>query len=204
MIFRFDNFCENWATAYAPISHISGKNSKQKRFFRHDTIDERLDVVKNLTSLKCDLFMSCITAFDGEVTASSENAAKPNFYAWRRHVLFWAKSTDAAGQKAGVASTPLDEISAAEAKARGVEAATDFIAFVSELREDRKSVFAGIDMESIEIATLPVSFNGWWITVINFDHLEPRQKCIVDSKYNTELIATLFAGTPIATRVAKR
>lgn len=202
-IFRFDNFCEQWASVYKPISHIAVKASKQKRFFRHDTLDERIDVVKNLTGLtKCNLFMSCITAFDGELTPSSENSSNPNFYTWRRHALFWAKGEQASVNKQGVPTAPLDELSAAEAKARGVEAATDFIAFMRKQKEDRRGEMAGVDLESIEIVTLPVSFNGWWITVINFDQQEPRQKCVVESKYDTELIATLFEGTPIAAAVA--
>lgn len=188
-VFRFDDFCEKWATAYTPIAHVAGKSSKQKRFFRHDTIDERLEVAKNLTTVsKCDLFMSVITAFDGELAGLSENAGKPNFYSWRRHVLFWARSEGGTTTK----TAPIDEVAAAEAKARGVECATDFIAFITKLGEDRKTVWAGVDLDSIEIATLPVSFNGWWITVVNFDHLEPRNKCVIDSKYNEEIVRSLF------------
>ena len=193
-IFRFDDFCERWASAYRPISHVSGKASKQKRFFRHDTLDERMDVAKNITTVsRCDLFMSVITAFDGELASPSEQASRPNFYSWRRHVLFWARGEGGTVGKVA----PIDEVSAAEAKARGVEAATDFLAFISKLSEDKRSIWAGFDPDSVEISTLPVSFNGWWITVINFCQFEPRQKCVIDSRYDANLVAELFAGTNI-------
>lgn len=39
-VFRFDNFCERWASAYKSLSHIPDRESKNKRFFRHDSIDE--------------------------------------------------------------------------------------------------------------------------------------------------------------------
>ena len=195
-IFRFDDFCEQWASAYVPISHIPGRNSKQKRFFRHDSIDERLEVAKNITNVsKCDMFMSVITAFDGELISLSDNASKPNFYSWRRHAMFWAR-----GEGGSVSKTsPIDEVSAAEAKARGVEAATDFIAFISKMAEDKHSPLAGIEYDSIEIVTLPVSFNGWWITCVNFSQSEPRQKCVIGSKYDPSVVSELFSGTPVST-----
>lgn len=190
MVFRFDNFAEKWAAAYKPLSHEMGKNAKRKTFFRHDSLDEKMDIAKNLVGInKADVFMSVITAFDGELIRASENAPKPNFYSWHRHVLFWVKSSKSSK------SAAIDEISAAEAKARGVELATDFISFLDYCADPRRGnmkEIAGIDFDSVEIATLPVEYNGWWITVINFRQDEPREKCIVDEKYDDELVKSVF------------
>lgn len=189
MIFRFDNFVEKWCSIYKPIGHVPG-DIKNRKFYRHDGMDERLDIVKNLvTANRGDVFASVITAFDGELARSAENAPKPNFYVWRRHVLFWVKGA------IGAKGAPIDEESAAEAKARGVEIATDFIAFLDHCADPRRGNMAelrGVDFDSVEIATLPVSYNGWWITVINFDHMEPRDKCIKEAKYDTDALAEAF------------
>lgn len=194
MLFRFDNFCEAFAQIYTPIGHIPSKDGRTARFFRHNSLDERSEIHKRLAAFdKCNLFMTVITAFDGELIPSSENAPDPNFYIWRRHVLFW--SHQAPAKKAVV---PNDEEAAADAKAHGVEAATDFIAFIADCQDPRKHLKAstraidGVDLESIEIATLPMAFDGWWVTVVNFDQMEPRQKCVIDEKYSATTIDEFF------------
>lgn len=192
MIWRFDNFCEQWAQVYTPLRHVPSKDSRNKRFFRHDSLDERLEVVKQLvTANKTDVFMSVITAFDGDLARAAENSPKPNFYVWRRHALFWVKTALAAN------GSPLDELSAADAKARGVEMAADFISFLDYCADPRKGnmpELRGIDFDSLEISTLPVSFNGWWITVVNFDQSEPREKCVADARYDTSALAGMFSN----------
>lgn len=195
MLFRFDNFCENFAMAYLPVSHVPSKDGRQARFFRHNSLDERAEIHKRLAATdKCDLFMSVITAYDGELIRSSENAPDPNFYIWRRHVLFWSHQ-----EAANLSRVPLDEEAAADAKARGVEAATDFLAFCAACQDPRRfpqaadRIIDGIDFDSVEITTLPVTFDGWWITVINFDQEEPRAKCADPEKYDQTLLQQLWA-----------
>lgn len=194
MLFRFDNFCEAFAQVYKPIGHIPSKDGRVARFFRHHSLNAHSEIPKRLAAFdKCDLFMTVITAFDGELIASSENAPDPNFYIWRRHVLFW--SHQAPANKAVV---PNDEEAAADAKAHGVEAATDFIAFVAACQDPRKHpkpderAIDGVDLDSIEIATLDMLYDGWWVTVVNFDQLEPRQKCVIDEKYSSATIDEFF------------
>ena len=194
MLFRFDNFCENWAMAYTPISHVPSKDGRQARFFRHNSLDERAEIHKRLAATdKCDLFMSVITAFDGELIRSSEQAPDPNFYIWRRHVLFWSHQSPA-----NLSRVPADEEAAAEAKARGVEAATDFLAFVATCQDSVRfprpadRIIDGVDLDSVEISTLPMAFDGWWVTVINFDQMEPRQKCANPEKYDQGILARLW------------
>lgn len=194
-LFRFDIFCEKWATCYAPINHQPGRDGKGKRFFRHDSLDERVAFVKTLTTFnETDLIMSCITAYDGELARMSEKAEIPNYVAWRRHVLFWCRQAQATTSKA-----PMDtEEAAANAKSRAVEAALDFVAFITQAKdarlrpEFRIKELEGVDLEEMEIATLPVAFNGWWAAVVNFDHIEPRPLCLVDCKYNADLMHEIF------------
>lgn len=191
MVFRFDNFCERFAQCY--LGHVPSKDGRQARFFRHNSIDEDAEIHKRLAAFdQCDLFMSVITATDGELTRTSENAPSPNFYVWRRHVLFWTHQ-DAATQS----RVPNDEEAAADAKARGVDAATDFIAFMAYLKDPKKgnvTELAGVDLDSIEIASLSMHFSGWWVTVINFDQLEPRQKCVLGEHYDRQMLEELFPG----------
>lgn len=194
MLFRFDNFCEAFAQVYQPISHVPSKDGRTARFFRHNSLDERSEIHKRLAAFdKCNLFMTVITAFDGELIPGSEKAIDPNFYIWRRHVLFW--SHQAPASKSVV---PNDEEAAADAKAHGVDAATDFLAFVVDCQNPRKHpkpaerAIDGVDLESVEISTLPMAFDGWWVTVINFDQMEPRHKCVIDEKYSTTKLDEFF------------
>ena len=199
-VFRWDCFCEKFAQAYSPISHSPNKDGKGKRFFRHDTLDERIAFVKSLITFnETDLIMSVITAYDGELTRLSENAPQPNFIAWRRHVLFWARQEQGSATK-----IPMDsEDAAAEAKTRAVDAAVDFIAFLSKVTDKhlppqkRIKELEGIQLDELEIATLPVAYNGWWAAVINFDHLEPREKCVIDNRYQLDLVKELFPNIEI-------
>lgn len=191
-IFRWDDFCERFAQAYVPISHEPSRDGRQRRFFRHNALDERMDISKQLTAAnRCSLFMSVITAYDGDVSKSSDTATSYNFITWRRHVLFWARSA-----QASAALSPLDELAAADAKHRAVTAATDFIAFLGVRHEGRPDPLAkalGIDLGTVSIATLPVSFNGWWIASVSLDQLEPRPKCLPDGDFDDALLADLFA-----------
>lgn len=199
-VVRFDHFCEKFAQCYKPISHKPGRDGKGKRFFRHDTLDERIAFVKSLITFnETDLIMSVITAYDGELTRLSENATQPNFIAWRRHVLFWARQEQGSATK-----VPMDsEDAAAEAKTRAVDAAVDFIAFLSKVTDKhlppqkRIKELEGIQLDELEIATLPVAYNGWWAAVINFDHLEPREKCVIDNRYQLDLVEELFPNIDI-------
>lgn len=194
MHFRFDNFCEYFARIYTPVSHVPSKDGRQTRFFRHDSIDERSEIHKRLAAPdKCDTFMSVITSTEGQLIRSDEKAAFPNFYIWRRHVLFWEHQAAAT-----TSIVPNDEEAAAEAKARGVDCATDFIAFLSECQDPRRypnakdRIIDGVDLDSVEIVSLPRSFDGWWITVLNFDQLEARNRCVIDERYNQELLSEMF------------
>ena len=194
-IWRFDNFCEKWAQAYAPISHSPSKDGKGKRFFRHDTLDERIAFVKSLITFnETDLIMSVITAYDGELVLMSENSSQPNFFAWRRHVIFWARQEQGSAIK-----VPMDsEDAAADAKTRAVEAAVDFIAFLAKAKDpyakpqNRIKELDGLQLEELQIETLPVAYNGWWAAVINFDHLEPRPKCVIEKRYQADTLSQLF------------
>lgn len=199
-VFRFDDFCEKYAQIRTDLRHNPSKDGTGKRFFRHDTLDERIAFVKSLITFnETDLIMSVITAYDGELTRLSENAPQPNFIAWRRHVLFWARQEQGSATK-----VPMDsEDAAAEAKTRAVDAAVDFIAFLSKVTDKhlppqkRIKELEGIQLDELEIATLPVAYNGWWAAVINFDHLEPREKCVIDNRYQLDLVKELFPNIDI-------
>lgn len=194
-MFRFDNFCERWAMIYKPLSHVISADERGKRFFRHDSQEEMMDIAKALTTVNGhDRIMSVITAFDGDLVRSSDQAARPNFYVWRRHVLFWVRQ--AQGRNTG----PISENAAAEAKAAAVDMARDFITFLdfaSDSRRGNMKELSGIDLDSIEISTLPVHFNGWWIAVLHFDHQEAREKCNSELNYLVELLQTQFPDLPL-------
>lgn len=143
-----------------------------------------MEIIKRLLDVKTDIFMSVITAYDGNLLRLSDNAPDPNFYIWRRHVLFWTRQHSAA-----IDVVPNDEEAAADAKARGVEAATDFIAFMRQCANPKDKVhyieaLHGVDFDSIEIVTLPMTLDGWWITCLNFDQTEPRPKCFADEQFD--------------------
>lgn len=192
--FRFDDFCEQWAQCYSPISHKPGKDGRGKRFFRHDTMDERTSLVQSLASISSvNLLMSVITAYQGSLTKLNDKASEANFIAWRRHVIFWARQFQ--GNKSSVQIDTED--AAADAKSLAVESATDFISFMLNVKDAHNKPFympelEGLQSDTIEIVTLPKAFNGWWAAAINFDHIEPRPKCIIDAKYDKDIVGYLF------------
>lgn len=193
-MYRFDNFCESFARIYTPISHVPTKDGRQTRFFRHDSIDARSEIHKRLAaSDRCSLFMSVITQSEGQLIRSEEKATAPNFYIWRRHVLFWLHQTPAT-----LSQVPSDEEAAADAKARGIDVATDFLAFVAECQDPhlfprpQDRAIDGVDLDSVEIVSLPQVFDGWWITAVHFDQLEPRNRCILERNYSPSLTTELF------------
>ena len=99
---------------YKPVSHDpTVEGQRGKRFFRHDTVEEMQSLAKQLTQAnKTDRFVSVVTQMEGELAYMSENEARPKFFEWRRHVLFWVRATQCSGKQ-----TPQDEIAAADAKA---------------------------------------------------------------------------------------
>lgn len=194
-MFRFDNFCERWAMSYKPLSHVISDDERGKRFFRHDSQEEMMDIAKALTNVNGhNRLMSVITAFDGDLARSSDQAARPNFYVWRRHVLFWVRQ--AQGRNAG----PINEVAAADAKAEAMEMACDFITFLDYMSDSRRGNvkdLSGIDLDSIELSTLPVRYNGWWIAVLHFDQQEARELCNIETNYDLSLFASMFPTIPL-------
>lgn len=183
-IFDYPAFCRAWAQAYKPF-HQTGRKTLQNCCLLHDTIDERGEIVKKLVNVQDNgLFMSVITAFDGGLFALTDDASRPNFYSWRRHALFWAKAID-----------PTEE-AAASAKLLAVETAQDFIAFISAVTDKHLTPSPPFQVDWQDgpptVATLPVSFNGWYVASVSFTQLHPRQKCLVPDRYDTDALAAQF------------
>lgn len=174
MIFRLDNYLEQWAQVYKPISHDPTRGSRDKRFYRMDSITRLEEFTANLTQAKSPS-MAVVTQMDGAVEGSSNK-----FMRYTHRIFFMVKQTDTNALR-GV----IDELGAADAKAEGQELAQDLLAWFYEDKDKNKNKeLAGLDFSTATVFSVPQKFNGWWPTELVIEHVVPRDLCINKEKYN--------------------
>lgn len=176
MIFRIDNYLEKWAQRYKPISHDPTRGSRDKRFYRIDSITRVEDFATNLTQAKSPS-MAVVTQMDGAFDGASNK-----FIRYTHRIFFFVKQP-AANLSRGV----IDEVGAADAKAEGQELAQDLMAWLyHDKTVNRNKDLAGLDFSTATAFTVPQKFNGWWPTEVVIEHLVPRNLCVNEEKYVEE------------------
>lgn len=207
---RWDNILETWASAYRPLSHVSGGAAKEKAFYRVDSLNAENEFVRNVNTAK-----SPAMAYSTLVDAQVEPGEKIISYA---HTIYFMTKQKSVGLKSTFKN---DDDAACECKEDLNEICIDFCAFLAALRlaansgqkelilcdqEDIESMsdkledngksrvvipitsdvvntFRGIEMQSIAWGSLPVFKNGWWVFAFQFEVKEPRQLCLNKEKY---------------------
>lgn len=169
-----DNYLEQWATKFKPISHVMDGGSKLKRFYRIDSITAIPSFMANLTQAKSPS-VGYITQIDAVLAGQGEK-----FMQLSHRVFFFVKQ-----QGAVLQNGPSEEVAATEAKTEGYELAQDLLAYLYEdAKKNKNKDLEGIDFKGAVIFTTPQQFNGWWPTELTFNQLVPRYLCVNPEKYH--------------------
>lgn len=173
MMFRIDNYLEAWAQKFKPISHNPERGSKDKRFYRMDSIMRMEEFTANLTRAKSPS-MGVVTQMDG-----SMDERNPKFIRYTHRIFFFVKQAGEVLQ-----NSPTDEVAAANAKYEGNELAQKLIAYLyKDKTENKNKDLTGMDFNTASIISIPQKYNGWWPTEIVIEHVIPRHLCLSGEDY---------------------
>lgn len=172
-MFRIDNYVEQWAVKYKPISHNPAKNSKERAFYRIDSIDATLDLAANISIAKSP---ACAVATEMEAQVSPASNRKV-VYTYR--IFFMTRQ-----HGASLSVKAVDGTEEMECKVNNDEMVQDFLAYISTDKKNGNRELAGLDLDGAEWYSAPVKFNNWWFTVLVIKNLLPRNLCVNPEKYN--------------------
>lgn len=185
MLSRFDNILEHWAEIYRPISHNPAKGSKQKAFYRIDTINTQNEFVRNVNTAA-----SPALAYSSLIDAELRGSQKGVHY--RHTMYFLAKQPQVSLAK----SAKQDDDNASALKFEMDEWVNDLITWLSVVRrtglcpitQQRFSdvdiqALRGLDIDNASWATVPMMYNGWWVLGLEIDQYAPRSLCVVEERY---------------------
>ncbi|MBR1377963.1 MAG: hypothetical protein IJ557_02410 [Bacteroidaceae bacterium] len=172
---RIDNLIEQWATQYRPIAHIPQKGSKQRRFFRFDSLDKAIDMTSQFAAMKGPV-AGIVTQFDG--------MSRGNLIELEVVVFIFTKQSTPRSDAQGA------ELAAVDAKMEGADICNDLWIWLSEKKREvgnntkhENYWLRGLDLDSIAIMSYPVMLNDWWPTSLEIKVKIPRQTCSDASKY---------------------
>ena len=171
-MFRFDNYLEQWAANYLPISHNPAKGSKDKGFVRMDTIARLEEMVNLLTTFRKNIVLGAVTQVD---LVAAPNNSKMMIHNRTAFVIVKQATSDN------------NELAAADAKHIGLEVASDLIACIKKDR-DTNPIFKGFSIDGFHVSSSNVKFGSWWPVMILLQQVESRQLCVNPEKYNPEPI----------------
>lgn len=175
---RIDNLIERWASVYKPISHDPTRGSKQRRFFRFDSLEKAIDVTSSFAGVKTPV-AGIVTQFDG-VSHGKLMELEVVVFVFTKQVAPRSNATDA-------------ELSAVDAKYWGADIANDLWVWLREQKrqhgsdpKDELYWLNGLDLDNIGIMSYPVMLNDWWPTTLEMKVQVPRKTCSDTSKYFEE------------------
>lgn len=172
-MFRIDDYCEAWAQKFKPISHNPERGSRNKAFYRMDSITRLEEFATGLTHAKSPS-MAVVTQIDGEMVSNN-----PKFMRYTHRIFFFVKQAGSVLQ-----NSPIDEVAAANAKYEGVELVQKLIAYIyNDKTKNKNNDLDGIDFNTATIISVPQKFNGWWPTELVIEHVIPRQLCVNNEDY---------------------
>lgn len=172
-MFRIDDYCEAWAQKFKPISHNPEWGSKDKSFYRMDSITRLEDFAARLTHAKSPS-MAVVTQIDGEMVPNN-----PKFMRYTHRIFFFVKQAGSVLQ-----NSPTDEVAAANAKYEGVELVQKLIAYMfNDKTKVKNGDLEGLDFNTTTIITVPQKFNGWWPVELVIERVIPRQLCVSKEDY---------------------
>jgi hypothetical protein len=175
---RIDNLIEQWATLYTAISHNPARGSKQKRFFRFNSLPENQELGTKFNTATTPL-AGVVTQFDG--------VSSGKFLQLTVVVYVFTK------QAAAVSNTSDNELTATDAKIYGAEILNDLWTWLGEKKKQASGNpksedywMRGMNLDQIQICSEDRHYNGWWPTFLMLKVDVPRQTCSDKTKYREE------------------
>lgn len=207
---RIDKILEQWATIYKPLSHSSDKNDKHKTFYRIDAITAENEFVRNINTAVSPC-MAFSTLIDAQATNKDIKAVSylyTIYFMSKQQSGGVGRNFKSDDDSAFDCKVDLDEMAQdlfaflselrkAACNNQAVFAiktpsASDIADSIND-ETDKNPIFAitsdirqglrGMDLSSVRWGTLPMLKNGWWVLSFQFEVMEPRQLCIVESRY---------------------
>lgn len=173
-IFRIDNYLERWAQNFKPISHDPTQGSKNKAFYRMDSIHRLDEFASNLSGAKSPC-LCVVTQMDG---SGHPDIGKKMFYT---HRIFFAVRQQSPDISKGI----IDEVAAADSKAEGQELAQSLLAYMYDDKTKNKNKdLIALNFASAAISSLPQKFNGWWFTELVMEHIMAKDYCVNPQDYH--------------------
>ena len=203
-MFRLDDILEHWATVYRPLSHTPGAKSDHRTFFRIAMIDQNSEFIRNFATTPSPA-MAYATHIDAELAQQN-----PKAVSYRHVIYFMAKQQSGTLSK----TQATDELSATEARFQTDDMVQDLLAYLFALKavvggkrisDDQQTVldatgvpldfiygmdqftrecWRGMKLDEAHWGTLPSMLNGWQLCGLTIEQLQPRELCIVQSRYN--------------------
>lgn len=207
-MFRLDNLLEQWAQLYTPLSHNPAADApaQERSFFRISMINGNSYFVRNFQTVHSP---SCAyaTHIDAELAAQNPRAVS------YRHVIYLMQrqapgdlsrnlvtddlaATEARFDLDDMVQDLLAYLFALKSVAAGKTPATDAAALIAAivpggspqgLDAATREGLRGLNLDGAHWGTLPLAtgeLNGWQICGLTIEQLQPRQLCIVPSRYN--------------------
>ena len=199
-MFRLDDIIERWAELYKPLSHV--EKDKERTFFRIGQLNAENYFMRNFSSQKSPC-MAYVTHIKSEVSKRNNKVdTMPHL------IYILVRQENQKGR-----NNVTDEDAVTEARYRAADIAADLRAFLRILRsaaagkalstEQKESLsptllqlitetvsdpqyvngIRGIQLDTIQIQTLPVALNGWHIAAVDFERYEPQRLCLNAEKY---------------------
>ena len=168
-MFRFDNYCEEWAKSFKLIKHDPARGSKNKAFYRMDSFSKIIPLCTSLSTGK-DIAMAVVTKLDADAEG---HTSKYLHFTYNAFILVKQKDT----------TFPTDqEIYAADAKALGFEIAEKFLAYMEQDKTVNKDLKA-LNLSHASIFTDDVAYGKWWATEIILENVVQRVLCVKPEDY---------------------
>ena len=196
-MFRLDNLLERWTEIYAPMQHNPSATAKpeEKAFFLIDRWADQNEFQRTFNLLHKPSLCYCTTI---EAQIAPKANPKQIIYQYNWYLACKQRST----------GNPLaDDEGARNAKLDLNDMMIDLLAFLFTLKgyvrgrtlpkdcpdavrdiadslsaEDRQGI-DGLRLDETQWWSAPVYKNGWWLLGVELEGLDPRQLCIVPTRY---------------------
>ena len=207
-MFRLDTILEHWAQQYLPLQHNPAADApaKERSFFRISMIDGNSYFVRTFQTVHSPA-CAYATHIYAELAAQNPNAAS------YRHVVYMLvrqappdlsrnlvtddlAATEARFETDQMVQDLLAYLFALKAVVGGKRLKADEqsvldatgvpLDFIYGMDQFTRECWRGMKLKEAHWGTLPVpngSYNGWHICGLTIEQLQPRQLCIVPSRY---------------------
>lgn len=205
-MFRLDNILERWAMAYKPLSHNPSAEARpeERSFFRISMIDGNSYFVRNFQTVHSPA-MAYVTLVDAELEQQNHKVID------YRHVIFFMvrqapgdlsrnlvtddmAATEARFEGDELVQDLLAYLFALKTLAGGKTLDAEQQQVIEacggptgiKLDKMTRECLRGMQLELAHWNTLPLpngQYNGWQIIGLTIEQLQPRNLCIVPSRY---------------------